>query len=184
MGRNNADFYSGTGNHTVLFPNIGGANLTTTWDTPPSGRTISTDSAIGNETYKQNSDYWKSGEGKDYPMDKLINDMRGTGAMKLPPTIHTPHPADPSKNLILDGNHRTWAAKQAGSPFMKSHQFTHDQVHLSPTDPNHESTEPAVGIPLSKFRDKNGGYDMNAERPELGGRPLSSYFASTENNNG
>jgi len=164
-------------NRVVVFPNMSGSSVETEWDTPPTGTPIRTASAVGNEPYK-NDEYFATGKGKDYGIDKLVNFIKDPSNFgKLPPVIDTRHPEDPSKSLILDGNHRTFAHKQAGAPLIMSHPFTHDQVHLSVNDydPNSSTHET---VPLSALREEDGSYNMDKEHPQLKGRTLRSYFAS------
>ena len=126
---------------------------------------INTSDAIGNEPGKSGK-YFSRARVK-HKMSRLT---RAAKSGKLDtPVISTPHPADPSKHIVLDGNHRLQAHRVANSARIPSHVLSHDDVHLIGSNNRTYS--------LSNFRSPNGSYDMDKQHPELGGLSLNHYFA-------
>jgi len=131
---------------------------------------IPTSSAVGNEQHKDRS-FFNSPEKKDYIGGMVKNIKSGK---TLPPVMSTPHPADPSKNIVVDGNHRAFAHQEAGASHIPAVHVSHDNIHIA----SHDYEHPDQSFhPLSSFKSKDGSYDMNKPRPQLGGKPLKHYFA-------
>ena len=135
-------------------------------------QTIQTSHAHGNEPYKD-EDFFTSAEKKPY-MDKMKTAIKS--GQKLPPVVTIPHPSDPRHHIVVDGNHRSEAHRQAGAPQMPATVMSHDDVHLASQD---YGSDKQTLHPLSSFRNKDGSYDMHKPRPELGGKALKHYFVGT-----
>jgi len=130
---------------------------------------ISTSSAVGNEQHKNRS-FFNSPEKKDY-IEGMVNNIKS--GKTLPPVMSTPHPANPSKNIVVDGNHRAFAHKEAGASHIPAVHVSHDNIHIA----SHDYEHPDQSFhPLSSFKSKDGTYDMHKRRPQLGGKPLKHYF--------
>jgi len=135
-------------------------------------QSIQTTNAHGNEPYKDEK-FFGSDEKKPY-MDKMKAAIKS--GQKMPPVVTIPHPADPRHHVVVDGNHRSEAHRQAGASQMPATVMSHDDVHLASHD---YGSDKQTLHPLSSFKNKNGSYDMNKPRPELGGKALKHYFVGT-----
>lgn len=133
---------------------------------------VQTSRAHVNEPYKDEK-YFDSDEKKPY-MDKMQAAI-GHG-VKLPPVVTIQHPADPRHHVVIDGNHRAEAHRRVGVGQMPATVMSHDDVHLASHD--YGSKKQSLH-PLSSFRSRDGSYDMNKPRPELGGKALKHYFVGT-----
>jgi hypothetical protein len=154
-----------------IYPNGQGSDVS---DKIPSTKpsSIPVNSALGNEPFKDD-DFFKSPEKKGY-MEKMTSDIKS--GKKMPPTLSISHPADPSKNIIVDGNHRLAAHINAGVENMRTQQLSHDDIHIMPNDYGEKNK----GIPLSSFKEEDGSYDMEKPRDNLGGKSLNHYFVSPD----
>ena len=154
--------------HLSIYPDGRGSDV---GDNVPKSETtlIPTKSASGNEPFKDKS-FFNSPEKKDY-MNKMSSDIKK--GKEMPPVISTPNPADPEHNVVLDGNHRMEAHKQAGVPNIPTQHVDHDDIHLASHDYEHPDQ---TFHKLSSFREPDGSYDMNKPREPLGGKNLGRYF--------
>jgi len=127
---------------------------------------INISDAVGNEPGKSGA-YFSRARVK-HKMTRLIRAAK-SGRLDAP-VISTPHPADSTKHVIIDGHHRLHAHRVAGSKTISSYVASHDDVHLiGPNNTTHA---------LSNFRSPTGSYDMDKQRSELSGLSLNDYFAS------
>jgi hypothetical protein len=69
------------------------------------------------------------------------------------------------------------AHKQAGVSHISTQHVNHDDIHLASHNYNHPKQ---TYHPLSSFKDKDGSYDMNKSRKELGGKTLNHYFVKPD----
>lgn len=152
----------------LIYPNGEGADITTHSGYERDKIDVPIRDAIGNEPRKDLG-YLRS---EKLYMDKMINHIRKGG--KLKPVVGIRHPANKAKTLIIDGNHRLIAYKQAGSKFIPVHFVPHEKVFLLIKPSSWTNNK---FVPLIEFRNKDGSYDMYKMRIELGRRTLSSYFA-------
>ena len=135
--------------------------------------TIPTKSASGNEPFKDKS-FFNRPEKKDY-MDKMSSDIKK--GKKMPPVMSTPNPANPKHNIVVDGNHRMDAHKQAGVSHIPTQHVDHDNIHLA--SHNYEHPDQTFHK-LSSFKEPDGSYDMNKSRKQLGGKKLNHYFVKPD----
>ena len=161
--------------HAVsIYPNGQGSDVGDRVKTSEPTR-IPTRTAIGNEPDKDES-FFNSPEKKKY-VSGMVEKIKS--GKSLPPVMSTPHPSGSSNNIVLDGNHRAFAHKQAGSSHIPAVHVSHDNIHLA----SHDYDHPKQSFhPLSSFKEKDGSYDMEKPRPELNGKTLNHYFARTEVN--
>lgn len=120
---------------------------------------------IGNEPFKQFEEAY---------LLKMMQAIRR--GKRLPPILTIRHPADPSKFLVLDGNHRLQAYRRLNAKTIPAQTLSHDKIHLALNDYGYNNTKNR-NLPLSQFREPDGSYKMNIKRPELDGRNLNQYFA-------
>lgn len=122
-------------------------------------------------------------QNKEY-IDHMVRNY-ASGKNTPPPVSGTPHPANPKVMSIIDGNHRHHAAKKAGMSHIPVEHIPHEDVRLlhpdyKPVDKKsgEVDTEETIsqGHPLTDFKEKDGSYDMNRPRKELGGLALKHYF--------
>lgn len=158
-------------NHVSIYPHGQGSDVGKSIP-QPKPTMIKTGSALGNEPFKD-KDFFTRPDKKDY-MSKMTSDIKA--GKQMPPTLSTPHPADPSNHVIVDGNHRFAAHQMAGAPKMRTQSLSHDDIHIMPNDYGKKNT----GVPLSSFREKDGSYDMAKKRDELGGKTLNHYFVKPD----
>ena len=135
--------------------------------------TIPTKSASGNEPDKDQS-FFNSQE-KRYYMDKMSSAIKK--GKKMPPVISTPNPADPKHHIVVDGNHRMYAHKQAGVSSIPTQHVDHHDIHLASHDYEHPDQ---TFHKLTSFRNSDGSYDMNKPRKQLGGKTLNHYFVKPD----
>lgn len=135
--------------------------------------------SVVNEPFKDTS-YFRRPDIKKYEntMRKAISQGKS-----LPPVASIAHPADPKVRVVIDGNHRFRAAQNARTKTFPHENISHDDVRLlHPDHTDYDSGEKAVqqGHPLSNFKEKDGSYDMDKPRKELGGLALKHYFTNPD----
>lgn len=136
---------------------------------------------IGNEPNKQSKKYYQQNTSYMYNM---------LGSEHLPPILKTKHPDGSNRNVVIDGNHRLNTYKQHNLD-VPAIDIGHKNIHLMPhflendihlldntTDKKHRQHIKQYGIPLSKFKEKDGSYNMQKPRTELNNLSLSHYFNS------
>lgn len=136
-----------------------------------------TKDTVGNEPFKNTSYFRRPNIGK------YINNIRksiGRGE-NVEAVSGTPHPGNPNIMSILDGNHRLQATRNARKPTVDVRLVSHEDIRL--LHPDHKELDTLKdtvmqGTPLSSFRERDGSYNMNTPRKELGGLTLGHYFAN------
>jgi hypothetical protein len=164
-----------------IYPNGGGSD--TYEDDKPNGEITNhpTQKTVGNEPHKDNQ-YFRRPTVKKY-----VGGIRRAAAKgkKLPPVLGTNHPENPEIKSIVDGNHRLRGMKNARAESVPVENIPHDNIHLMPQSYNETPKESDMnkkiregGVRLSSLRNRDGSYDMDKPREELGGKTIRHYFVN------
>ena len=163
--------------HVQLAPKGGGAWVRKDRKDDKEGEVVDhpTEKTVGNEPFKDKSYFSKSKVKKK--LERMSNSKT-----KLPPVLGTEHPADPSVQSVVDGNHRRQVAVNKKASSLPVEKVPHENIRLlHPTtvqlydEPNHNH-----GVKLSTMRKKDGSYDMDKPRKKLGGLTIRHYFVNPD----
>ena len=169
--------------HVGIYPHGGGSDIH--HDNEPDDEVTNhpTSNAVGNEPHKGN-EYFRRPKIKKYVGQIRKSASKGN---PMPPVIGTPHPENPEVKSVVDGNHRLRGQQNARRENIPVQNVPHHKIHLMPQsyDKTPESKDMGQkikthGVPLSSFRNKNGKYDMDKPRHQLGGKTIRHYFTNTD----
>jgi len=169
--------------HVGIYPHGGGSDIH--HDNEPDDEVTNhpTSNAVGNEPHKGNA-YFRRPTIKKYVGQIRKSASKGN---PMPPVIGTPHPENPEVKSVVDGNHRLRGQQNARRENIPVQNVPHHKIHLMPNsyDKTPESKDMGQkikthGVPLSSLRNKNGKYDMDKPRHQLGGKTIRHYFTNTD----
>ena len=169
--------------HVGIYPHGGGSDIHHDNEPDDEVTNHSTSNAVGNEPHKGN-EYFRRPKIKKY-----VGQIRKSASQgkSMPPVIGTPHPENPEVKSVVDGNHRLRGQQNARRENIPVQNVPHHRIHLMPQ--SYEKTPESKdmgqkikthGVPLSSLRNKNGTYDMDKPRHQLGGKTIRHYFTNTD----
>lgn len=154
-----------------LFPgNVGGTTVEFGKETVNKVRKIPLADLHNNEINKDNSYFRRPA------VRKYVGDMRRAtvkGELKQP-VLGVAHPERRDQTVVVDGNHRLRAARNALASELPVENVPWHQVSLVPHGTDPEDMEKIVRSPrLSDFVEPDGSINMTKQRKELGPHPFA-----------
>lgn len=159
--------------HAYIYPHGVGATVHTQANKPQKISNLDTRKSHGNEPYKD-AKYMRTAKNN---VDSIKKGIKTHSS--ITPVLALKHPNNNKHNVVIDGNHRLFTHKMLKQTAISGHVIPHSNVHLVPHNTD-EAEYANKSIPLHKFKDKNGKYDMDKTHKSLNGLALKHYFVNSD----